>query len=177
MSGLPPRPTAFKPCGECSLCCRLLDAPELEKPPGLWCRHHLHGQGCGIHAVRPDLCRAFQCQWSLSPAVDEAWRPDRCHFILWAQVDGQLLADVDPDFPDAWRAEPFYSQLKSWSAPGRLQVIVRIDKHMFMLFPEADIDMGLQQMEKEIDWGYRTNFDGRRAPYARFVEPRPRPAP
>ena len=39
-----------KSCGECGLCCKLLSAPSLGKPPRKWCVHFRRGRGCDIYA-------------------------------------------------------------------------------------------------------------------------------
>jgi hypothetical protein len=174
MGGRPgPPPSGFKSCGACGLCCKLLDVPEIDKPAGSWCRHYVKGKGCGIHETRPDVCRPFQCSWTATPSLGEDWRPDRAHFILWSQHPHQVIVEVDPGYPHAWRREPYYAQLKSWSVrdrPDALQVLVRIWPRMLMIFPEADIDLGFQRPECTLDSGYRME-QGRRVPYARFVEP------
>ena len=69
-------------CGSCSLCCKLLRIEELQKLPGDWCVHVLRGKGCGIYESRPAPCRSFLCYWMLQPKLDDAWRPDRCGFLL-----------------------------------------------------------------------------------------------
>ena len=33
-------------CGSCSLCCKVYNVPEIEKPAGKWCRHCTPGKGC-----------------------------------------------------------------------------------------------------------------------------------
>src|SRR5436190_7565495 len=73
---------APKPCGDCSLCCKILDIPELEKPGGVWCRHFAKGRGCGVHADRPQVCRGYQCTWTWTAPLDERWRPDRAGFLI-----------------------------------------------------------------------------------------------
>ena len=57
------RPTAVpgRSCGTCTLCCKLLQVPEVEKPLGEWCRHCDKGVGCTIYAERPQRCRDFFC--------------------------------------------------------------------------------------------------------------------
>jgi hypothetical protein len=163
----------LKSCGECSLCCRVLNAPEIGKPDDEWCQYYKAGVGCSIHKTRPKLCRDFQCQWTRTGHLGEEWRPDRCHFVLWTQYEDQLIVEVDPLHPEAWRAEPYHASLQQFAK--QVQVLVRIKTHMFAVFPEADIDMGVQQTDKDIDWGYALNFQGKRVPYARFVERRPQP--
>lgn len=68
---------AGRDCGDCVVCCETLkiDTPALRKPADTLCRHST-GHGCGIHATRPDICRAWFCGWRRSAAMPEAARPD-----------------------------------------------------------------------------------------------------
>lgn len=66
-------------CGDCRVCCRLPDIPELDKPINTWCKHtdlETAGGGCGIYEDRPKTCREYECAW-LSGLGDEHDRPDR----------------------------------------------------------------------------------------------------
>ena len=167
-------PPPAKPCGECSLCCKILRINVLEKPAGLWCRHFAKGHGCSIHAGAPGECQRFQCYWSISEVLGDEWRPDRSKMVIWSNIEGRIMVDVDPSHPAAWRREPFYGQLKAWSdrdRPMPLEVLIRIKERMLVLFPEGEIDLGPQQTECSIDSGYYIE-GGRKVPYARFVEAR-----
>lgn len=69
---------ANRDCGDCTACCAVLDVdtPELRKPAGVPCVHLTPG-GCGIHAVRPRICRSWFCAWRRVAAMPEEARPDR----------------------------------------------------------------------------------------------------
>jgi hypothetical protein len=49
------------------MCCKLPAIPELNKPANQWCVHAVRGKGCGIYGSHPDVCKAWQCGWQLSP--------------------------------------------------------------------------------------------------------------
>ena len=167
-------PPAAKPCGECGMCCKILRINVLEKPAGVWCRHFSKGLGCSIHAGAPGECHRFQCYWSISETLGEEWRPDRCKMVIWSNVEGRIIADVDPSHPAAWRQEPYYSQFKAWSnrdRPTPLEVLVRIKERMLVIFPEGEIDLGPQKTECSINSGYHLE-GGRKVPFAEFVEAR-----
>ena len=68
-------------CGPCSLCCVVLRVDELAKLGGEPCRHLRAGAGCGIHAERPGICRAYECLW-LGGGLEEEDRPDRLGAVL-----------------------------------------------------------------------------------------------
>lgn len=65
----------WRKCGDCTLCCTLAGVNELQKPPGVTCRH-IKGKGCGIYPNRPNACRDFACGWLLGN-FDERFRPDK----------------------------------------------------------------------------------------------------
>jgi hypothetical protein len=168
--------SAPKSCGECSLCCKLLGIAELSKVPGVWCSHVIHGRGCGVYADRPESCRSYQCLWTLAAPLDERWRPDRAGFVLsTGRVEGEVLILVDPDSPDAWRREPYYSQIKRMSDAfrgGAPRVLVQTQGRVIVVFPETDIDLGPPTGLPNIVWGYEER-DGRLQPYAHFAPPDP----
>jgi hypothetical protein len=103
-----------KTCGTCSLCCKLPYVAELNKPIDTWCQHCKPGKGgCTIYADRPAPCVNFTCGWLDDPNIGDEWFPARCKMVLNEKQDGGLLVTVDPAFPNAWRREPYYSQLKA----------------------------------------------------------------
>lgn len=113
-----------KSCGECGLCCKLLSAPSLGKPPRKWCAHFRRGRGCDIYADRPHECSGFNCGWLLTPQLGDEWRPDRAGFLLHQEA-GRILVEVDPSLPQAWKKPPFEATLREWAASGR-EVLVLI---------------------------------------------------
>jgi hypothetical protein len=60
-------------CGECSMCCNLLEikTPELRKPANQGCRHCLPRNGCAIYERRPPVCRTFACLWLIDSRIGE----------------------------------------------------------------------------------------------------------
>jgi hypothetical protein len=164
--------SAYKPCGECSLCCKALPVPQIDKPAGQWCRHFRAGTGCAIHAERPSSCRQFQCLWSAAEILDESWRPDRCGLVIWSDTARRIIIDPDPDDPEAFRREPFWSQIRVWSERDTAdwhEVLIRVGDRVLMVFPEGEVDLGRMQPGRQIDSGYRLE-GGRMVPYARFGE-------
>ncbi len=107
----------------------------------------------------------------MTPTLDEDWRPDRCNLVLWTNKSNRVIVDVDADFPDAWRNEPHYGQLKLWSDrsdPGSLEILVRVQGRVIVVFPEIDIDLGLHDKSEAISSGYRMEH-GRSVPFACYV--------
>jgi hypothetical protein len=74
--------------------------------------------------------------------------------VLAVTTNGlRLAAHVDPQRPDAWRKEPYYSQLKRWAEkalPHRGQVVIRIARRAIVLFPDKEVDLGIVGEEEHI---------------------------
>ena len=58
------------PCGSCTLCCKILDVPQLGKAAGVWCSSCTPGQGCGAYEERAQVCREFECIWLQTKGKD-----------------------------------------------------------------------------------------------------------
>lgn len=100
----------MKPCGECSMCCKLLqivkaDNFPFDKPAGQWCKHCNPGKGCGIFNTPdlPILCKTYHCGWQANFDWPDYMRPDKCHAIFSKQEDfeGAEVIHVvfDPTYP------------------------------------------------------------------------------
>ena len=157
--GAPAVPVPGRHCGTCSLCCKLLAVPALEKPTEKWCAHCDVGRGCRIYDRRPGECRAFTCGFLTLAQLSEAWRPSTCKFVLLiSATDKRLVADIDPGFPAAWRVEPYYSQLKEWArfaVAKRWQVMACLGRRTTVILPDEDVDLGLVTEDETILTGER----------------------
>jgi hypothetical protein len=140
-------PAPGRDCGSCTLCCKVYDVPAVEKLAGTWCRHCLPGRGCGIHETRPQHCRSFHCMWMTETWLGPEWKPERSKLVLSVDpVTRFLLVQVDPGAAGAWRRDPYYGQLKSWSAAGiqqNRQVIVFLNKSATVVLPDRDVPLGV----------------------------------
>lgn len=72
---------AERHCGPCSMCCTVLRVDELGKLGGTPCSQLAPAGGCGIHATRPSVCRAYRCAW-LEGKFREEDRPDRLGAVV-----------------------------------------------------------------------------------------------
>ena len=107
-----------KSCGDCSLCCKLMNVPELNKPRNVWCQHVAVGKGCNIHETRPEVCRGFFCRWTEDVGLGPEWKPNKCKFVLAHHGEDSLTVYVDPGAPGAWRKEPYLSRLTAMARQG-----------------------------------------------------------
>lgn len=135
-------------CGSCAMCCKVLRIAEISKPAGKWCQHCKPGKGCGIHAMRPFVCRGFYCEWIISKGLGPEWKPDRSKFLLSKSGDGTLTASVDTGYPSAWRASPYYENFKIWAAEGVRKnpmtlVFVMHGEHLTVVLPDRDVEFGV----------------------------------
>ena len=151
-------------CGTCTMCCKLMVVPELNKPQGTWCTHCAPRSGCGIYATRPKSCREFYCGYLTSPGVGESWRPQQARMLLM-KVDGGIAAVVDRDRKDIWKQPQYYEQLKAWSRQGMAEgwfVIVRVDEHVTAILPDSDVELGVMESGEGIEIGWRPTPTGTR---------------
>jgi Fe-S-cluster containining protein len=150
-------------CGTCTLCCKLLLVPELNKPMGTWCAHCKQGEGCGIHETRPQACRDFFCGYLQTEQLSEEWHPVKSRIVVAGEPSGIVLY-VDPGRPDAWRGEPFYARIKAWATdnlPRNRLVTVRIGKRTVAVLPDKDVDLGEMKPGDTIAWEARRGPLGR----------------
>jgi len=111
-------------CGQCSLCCFLLDVPEAGKPKSGWCPHARPGKGgCAIHESRPGVCRTYNCQWLVDATIPDRWQPLKCKMLLdysdSGSGDGMVLGiHVHPQFANRWREEPYYTDIREAARRG-----------------------------------------------------------
>ena len=83
----------FRSCGECTACCTWLigNAFGWEFGNGKSCKF-LECNGCGVHKVRPNICKKYQCAWS-QHLLPEEMRPDKCNTLVSVEngKNGQYL--------------------------------------------------------------------------------------
>lgn len=141
-------------CAGCTLCCKVLSITELQKAQGTWCKHCEPARGCKIYDTRPKECRSFYCGYLTQANLDDKWKPSRSKIILVAELGGnRITAHVDPTKPNAWRDEPFYSQLKNWAIAAvshRGQVCAAVGKRTTVILPQKDVDLGVISDDERI---------------------------
>ena len=66
-------------CGDCTLCCKLVAVPALQKEGYEWCKHCAIGEGCKIYKDRPLDCQGFECFWHAGLTLEE-YKPNKVGF-------------------------------------------------------------------------------------------------
>ena len=159
-----------KSCGGCDVCCRVYEIDELDKPAGRLCAHAC--TGCAIYEARPQTCRTFDCLWLQRPELDATWRPDLAGFVMRLGEGGTTLwIDEDPLRRNAWKREPYYRQIKAWSAAVQQRrglVMVAVAEGVVVVFPESDLFVPHPPQGARVEAGYRTTETGRE-PWVRIV--------
>ena len=144
-------------CGECSLCCKVIPIykksisageEDVSKPADEWCKHCRPGcGGCSIYPNRPKICRGFACNWLIDISVPEYWRPTESKIVMHFRKgeDDKIIFNicVDTEFPNAWRQEPYYSDILKFSRKGLEELGEPVGPYAFVeadeLAPQADI--------------------------------------
>jgi hypothetical protein len=94
-------------CGTCTLCCKLVEVEDLQKPAGRWCGFCSSGQiypahkGCQIHdqPQQPAACKRFRCLW-LAGDWPVDLRPDRSGVVFLGGPDKLIQARYEStDYP------------------------------------------------------------------------------
>lgn len=141
-------------CGTCTLCCKVLGVESVGKEKGQWCAHCRVGKGCSIYADRPDDCRAFNCVYVASEALGEHWFPARAKMIVCSNPEvARLEIHVDEGRVNAWRTEPYYSEIKQWARAATRdngQILVCLPDRTIVILPHADVDLGRLEQDDRI---------------------------
>jgi len=82
-------------CGECTVCCTLLDIPWMDSPAGEPCKYC--DKGCTIYATVDDRCSEFKCAYNQMDNVSEKLRPDNCGIIFERIEDDLMFGTVNPN--------------------------------------------------------------------------------
>lgn len=138
----------MKECGDCALCCKLIEVAPFEKPAGKWCEYCTR-RSCGIWAKRPEFCRTYECLWKLSEPMGEALRPSNCHIVFELyEPEKTVLANVDRDYPASWtKGEPL-KLIKRMVLDGyTVWVMVGKDRHV-MLPPDETQGSAILRAER-----------------------------
>jgi len=85
-------------CGECTLCCVLLEIRDKQSPPLEVCPDCNLNVGCIRYDSRPEDCVNFNCSWKFDDNAHEDMRPDKCHVIFENLSEHIVFATIDPNY-------------------------------------------------------------------------------
>ncbi|WP_390587315.1 hypothetical protein [Erythrobacter sp. MTPC3] len=72
--------------------------------------------------------------------------------------ESRMAVHVDPDTPNVWRIEPYYSDLMSWAREAfkhDQQLVVSIARRMFAFLPDGEVDLGYVAEDEIVFTGMR----------------------
>lgn len=133
-------------CGPCTMCCKIMEIPEVETEKNSWCRHCQIGKGCSIYKLRPARCQAFLCGYLAWDIVPDYWFPAKSKIVIVNELDGRRIAfHVDASVPSRWKQHPYYDDIKSLAIRALnddCQVLVCIGFRAIAILPDRDVDLG-----------------------------------
>jgi len=104
------------------MCCAVLEIDELNKPAGPKCAD-CGESGCRIYALRPQVCRDFECEWLTSRSLPQRFRPDRIGALFMEDYEvDEYRAVCAPSRPLAWREPKVFAHLVAVAKSGRTVV-------------------------------------------------------
>jgi len=130
------KPTQTDRCGGCTLCCTVLEIPELPKPAWTDCPN-CTSTSCSVWESKPISCQRFVCLWYAHSKFPDSLRPDHCGVVFEPAGKRVLLAMINQDNPNAWKEGIAWTLIKKFVADGTA-VIVQIKSEKHFLLPEGD---------------------------------------
>jgi hypothetical protein len=101
------------------------------------------------------------CGWLTNPRFGPEWKPDRSKIVITVDRDGNGLDfQCDPGFPEAWRKEPYYSQIKRLAATAAHHdgmISVHSGRNLIIVASDGEFPLGEVGNEDEIIREYSGN--------------------
>jgi len=137
---------AGKTCGDCSLCCKVMEIDELHKPKGVWCDHFARGKGCTIYDKRPRDCQTFKCQWLINDQLGPEWKPNKCGLVMVGEGPAKFVVYVDAGSSGAAWREPHLTWLRRIAAQrldlGAMVLVIEKGQTTLVL-PDRSVELGI----------------------------------
>ncbi|KAF0232206.1 MAG: hypothetical protein FD175_28 [Beijerinckiaceae bacterium] len=143
-------------CGACAMCCKVypIDWLDKPKPAGKWCHHCVPGTGCRIWQDIPKQCGDYYCHWRRNAQLGDAWRPDRAGFLINQNAPHMPYeVIVDTGKPDAWRKEPYYTQLKRAALVAigeKKAVLLIIGMRQWVMLPDEEVPIPPDKIDGDL---------------------------
>jgi len=85
-------------CGNCTLCCKLLNIKETDSKPTEYCKYCTPEIGCNIYDERPESCRIFECAWKQMEKAHIDLRPDKCNVLFEKWSDNVMVGSMNVSY-------------------------------------------------------------------------------
>jgi len=134
-------------CGDCVVCCQVLniDQPDMLKPAGQMCLH-CTGKGCGVYAVRPTVCREWDCAYKRVASMPPETRPDKLGVVFTIDRQTRPLSPFDRLYFVGLAvkdAKALYTKdtlnVASMLANGPLPIFLSAADQREMIYPREDL--------------------------------------
>ena len=103
-------------CGDCTLCCKLVPVPALQKEGYEWCKHCAIGEGCKIYKDRPLDCQAFECFWHAGLTLEE-YKPNKVGFYMTVDSANDAAMSMIKVYTERHRLGATIRKLKKYKSP------------------------------------------------------------
>ena len=103
-------------CGDCTLCCKLVAVPALQKEGYEWCKHCAIGEGCKIYKDRPLDCQGFECFWHAGLTLEE-YKPNKVGFYMTADSANDVAMGLIKVYTERHRLGATIRKLKKYKSP------------------------------------------------------------
>jgi hypothetical protein len=134
---------AERSCGNCDVCCNILEVRELNKKSYKNCDHRAEGGGCGIYNDRPSICRDWNCAYILGLMPDdESLKPNNLGLMFYpvSAKDNDLGISMlmgQEVWPDAIYNSDC-QKLINWIKPKMMTMIRHYNSQKFTYFGPPD---------------------------------------
>ena len=148
----------MRECSDCSLCCKVVPVPQLQKAQDEWCKHCAPAgvKKCLIFNTpeRPYACGAYQCMWTRHYDWPEWLKPSRCRVVFERVNDKIMLGTGDAGLPNHWKQDAKFKQFLRKMAASGVAVVLRhgAEYHTFLPKGVSKDDVWKVLMEKYSEW-------------------------
>jgi hypothetical protein len=156
-------PISGRECNGCTACCSFppIRTEALQKPANTLCPHCTLGKGCGVYAVRPQVCRGFFCGWFFLPELGPEWHPNESGVVIRSEYfEADTITLLILNLSAFLVSKDFAGMIGSWveggvgveferlGPPGHLPAKMRMNE----LLEEAVAARDLREMHKIFAW-------------------------
>jgi len=136
---------SIRSCGDCTMCCKVLEVNSMNKGQFQWCPECDIGHGCRIYDNRPAECANFQCLWLYDPDLGPHFCPNKCHFVMYFHASGYFIVDCDNHVRGVHNNSKYmdlFKRMASKLEPRGRCTVVCYGAHMVAITPGETYDLG-----------------------------------